>query len=169
MENEILLTSEAVAREAVAREAVAREAGTGEAGTGEEKWVFYLIHNKGCTYAGVSPDPIKRLRKHNKEIAGGAKYTLSKGSGWEHICLVSGFQTKIQSMQFEWAVKHIPPRDAGGLVSRIRKLYVTLNKPYWTSKSPRADSVPLEIKWIMDVDKIFKGDRTLPSYVREMK
>lgn len=143
--NEILLTSEAL----------------------EEKWVFYLIHNKGCTYAGVSPDPIKRLRKHNKEIAGGAKYTLSKGSGWEHICLVSGFQTKIQSMQFEWAVKHIPPRDAGGLVSRIRKLYVTLNKQYWTSKSPRADSVPLEVQWIMDVDKIYKGDRTLPLYVIE--
>ena len=70
-------------------------------------------------------------------------------------------------MQFEWAVKHIPPRDAGGLVSRIRKLYVTLNKPFWTSKSPRADSVPLEIKWIMDIDKLFKGDRTLPAYVTE--
>jgi predicted GIY-YIG superfamily endonuclease len=164
--NEILLTSEAASE--AAREA-ASEAGTSEAGTSEaaEQWVFYLIYNKGCTYAGVSPDPIKRLRKHNKEIAGGAKYTLSKGSGWEHVCLVSGFQTKIQSMQFEWAVKHIPPRDAGGLVSRIRKLYVTLNKQYWTSKSPRADSVPLEIKWIIDVQYIFKGDRTLPSYVTE--
>ena len=35
----------------------------------KEKWVFYIIHNKGCTYAGVSPDPIRRLRKHNNEIA----------------------------------------------------------------------------------------------------
>ena len=94
----------------------------------EEKWFFYIIHNKGCTYAGVSPDPVKRLKKHNGEISGGAKYTLSKGSGWEHVCIVGGFQTKIQSMQFEWAVKHVPPRDSGGLINRIKKLYIVLNK-----------------------------------------
>ena len=47
-------------------------------------WLFYIIHNKGSTYAGVSPDPIKRLRKHNGEISGGAKYTLSKGEGWNN-------------------------------------------------------------------------------------
>ena len=48
----------------------------------ENNWVFYIIQNKQFTYAGVSPDPIRRLRKHNGEISGGAKYTLSKGPGW---------------------------------------------------------------------------------------
>jgi len=127
-----------------------------------DEWSFYLIQNKGCTYAGVSPDPVKRLRKHNGEIAGGAKYTLSKGKGWEHICLVHGFQTKIQAMQFEWAVKHQPPRDAGGIINRVKKLYQTLNKPQWTSKSPSADSIPLTLEWKMCVDC---EDTNVPDYI----
>ena len=130
----------------------------------EDKWFFYIIQNKGCTYAGVSPDPVKRLKKHNGEISGGAKYTLSKGSGWEHVCIIGGFQTKIQSMQFEWAVKHVPPRDSGGLINRIKKLYVVLNKKNWTSKSPNADTIPLEINWKMNVDC---KDRSLPHYVKD--
>ena len=127
-----------------------------------DEWSFYLIQNKGCTYAGVSPDPVKRLRKHNGEISGGAKYTLSKGKGWEHICLVHGFQTKIQAMQFEWAVKHQPPRDAGGTINRVKKLYQVLNKPRWTSKSPTADSVPLILEWKMCVDC---EDTNVPDYI----
>ena len=62
------------------------------------KWSFYIIFNKNSTYAGVSPDPVRRLRQHNGEIKGGAKYTTSKGEGWKHFCLVSGFQDKIQAM-----------------------------------------------------------------------
>ena len=44
-------------------------------------WFFYIIKNRQFTYAGVSPDPVQRLRKHNGEICGGAKYTTSKGPG----------------------------------------------------------------------------------------
>ncbi|MDB4345547.1 GIY-YIG nuclease family protein, partial [bacterium] len=113
----------------------------------DKEWYFYIIKNKNCTYAGVSPDPVQRLRKHNGEIKGGAKYTLSKGSGWEHICIVSGFKNKIQSMQFEWAVKHEPPRNVGGIDSRINKLNSVMNKEKWTSKSPLSSEVPLEIEW----------------------
>ena len=131
----------------------------------EAPWFFYIAHNKGCTYAGVSPDPMKRLRKHNGELAGGAKYTLSKGPGWEHVCLISGFQTKTQALQFEWASKHVPPRDAGGLVNRVKKLYILLNKKYWTSKSPAASTVPLRLEWKMHVNCL---DRTVPSYITDI-
>jgi len=130
----------------------------------EEKWSFYIIENKGCTYAGVSPDPVRRLRKHNGEISGGAKYTRSKGPGWEHVCLVHGFQTKIQSMQFEWAVKHCAPRNAGGLSNRIKKLYEVLNKDKWTSKSPDAHTVPLSLEWKMTSPPLINS---LPEYVSE--
>lgn len=115
----------------------------------EPPWVFYLIYNKGCTYAGVSPDPVRRLRQHNGEIKGGAKYTTSKGPGWTHMCLVHGFQNKIQALQFEWASKHVPPRNAGGLENRVKKLYVLLNKSQWTSKSVPAATVPLCVEWKM--------------------
>ena len=37
--------------------------------------VFLYYKNNNCTYAGVSPDPVKRLRKHNGEIKG-AKYDI---------------------------------------------------------------------------------------------
>ena len=137
----------------------------------EEKWSFYIIFHEptGATYAGVSPDPIKRLRKHNGEISGGAKYTLSKGKGWQHLCLVHGFQSKIQSMQFEWALKHVPPRNVGGLQSRIKKLFSLFNKTHWTSKSPEASSVPLQLEWIKkDIDFLLNSeniDRKVPSYV----
>jgi predicted GIY-YIG superfamily endonuclease len=125
-------------------------------------WQFYIIANRGCTYAGVSPDPVRRLRQHNGEIKGGAKYTTGKGPGWRHICLISGFD-KIQSMQFEWAVKHYPPRDAGGISNRLVKLIAVLNKEKWTSKSPEAITVPLSITWL---EKHNIGEYSLPNYVR---
>jgi hypothetical protein len=78
------------------------------------------------------------------------------------VCLVSGFQTKTQALQFEWASKHVPPRDAGGLINRVKKLYILLNKEQWTSKSPLAKTVPLSIEWKMVVEC---KDRTVPSYI----
>lgn len=127
-------------------------------------WKFYLIANNGCTYAGVSPDPVRRLRQHNGEIKGGAKYTTSKGPGWRHLCLLSGF-TKIQSLQFEWAVKHYPPRDAGGIINRLKKLICVINKEKWTSKSPESSTVPLTITWL---EKHNIGEYSLPDYVAEI-
>jgi putative endonuclease len=41
-------------------------------------WVCYIIQNKRATYVGVSNNAEKRLRAHNGEISGGAKYTKSK-------------------------------------------------------------------------------------------
>ena len=114
----------------------------------EKEWFFYIIQNKNCTYAGVSPDPIRRLRQHNGEIKGGAKYTISKGPGWKHVCIVSGFQTKIQSMQFEWAVKHQKPRNVGGIDARLKKLNEVMLKERWTSKSPLSADVHLKVNYI---------------------
>ena len=132
----------------------------------EAPWSFYIIQNKGFTYAGVSPDPIKRLRKHNGELCGGAKYTTGKGSGWTHVCLVHGFQTKIQALQFEWASKHVPPRDAGGLINRLKKLFILFNKTYWTSKSPEASTVPLELEWKIN-RPLGLPEVDLPEYISQ--
>lgn len=130
----------------------------------DAEWFFYLIKNNNSTYAGVSPTPDKRLRQHNGEIKGGAKYTTSKGPGWEHICLIGGFQDKIQSMQFEWAVKHVPPRGAGGVENRIKKMLIVCNKERWTSKAPLAKDVPLTIYWKSDIDTSV----VLPEYIKEI-
>jgi len=134
-----------------------------------DPWSFYIIQNKGFTYAGVSPDPVRRLRQHNGELVGGAKYTTSKGPGWRHICLVHGFRTKIEAMQFEWAVKHVPPRDSGGIKNRLKKLFVVLNKPYWTSKASAAVNSPLVVEWTISESllPLVAAERVTPPYVSQ--
>lgn len=107
-----------------------------------------MIENKGRTYAGVSPDPERRLRQHNGEICGGAKYTTAFGNGWKHFCFVRGFQTKQQALQFEWAVKHCQPRKAGGKSNRLKKLIHILQKERWTSKACAAATVRLDVELI---------------------
>jgi len=131
-----------------------------------DKWSCYIIENKNYTYVGVSNNVKKRLRAHNGEIKGGAKYTTSKGSGWKHICVIHGFPTKIESMQFEWALKHVPPRNAGGMKNRIKKLLILLYKEKWTSKAPLSETMPLTIEWI---DNSYRPDDIcLPVYINEI-
>ena len=53
-----------------------------------DDYIVYLLINSlnNCTYVGITNNPENRLRKHNGEISGGAKYTkMKKGSGnWEY-------------------------------------------------------------------------------------
>jgi structure-specific endonuclease subunit SLX1 len=130
------------------------------------EWSCYIIENRGYTYVGVSNNVEKRLRAHNGEIKGGAKYTTGKGPGWKHICLIHGFPTKIESMQFEWALKHIPPRNAGGMINRIKKLKTLFFKTKWTSKASYAATCPLTLEW---VDKKYRPEEyLLPKYITEI-
>lgn len=129
----------------------------------DKEWKFYIIANDGLTYAGVSPYPERRLRQHNSELKGGAKYTTSKGPGWQHVCLISGFN-KIQALQFEWAVKHCPPRNAGRILNRLKKMVEVLNRERWTSKAPLSSEIPLHITWI---GTTHIRPYSLPEYVRE--
>ena len=126
-------------------------------------WKAYLICNDGATYVGVSPDPVRRLRQHNGEICGGAKYTTGRGPGWKHACIVSGFRAGREAMQFEWAWKHVPPRGAGGLRNRLSKLGALLEKERWTSNAPMASEVPLTISL---ADEAWPVDWDPPPHVR---
>ena len=109
-------------------------------------WFVYIIKNNKASYVGVTPNPEKRILKHNGIISGGAKYTKSKGSGWEYICTIEGLD-KINAMRFEWAVKHCPPKKNVGIENRMIKLYNILLREKWTKLSPEADTIPLIINW----------------------
>ena len=57
--------------------------------------VVYLLHagdeTRDATYIGCTYDVERRLRQHNREIAGGAKYTArwtKKGLLWKVACTV---------------------------------------------------------------------------------
>ena len=68
-------------------------------------------------------------------------------------------------MQFEWALKHIPPRNTGGIINRIKKLEILCNKKQWTTKSPLAKNIPLNILWIEP--KFRPLNFNLPKHITE--
>ena len=130
-------------------------------------WACYIIKNEKYTYVGVSNNVEKRLRAHNGEIKGGAKYTTSKGSGWKHICIIRGFPTKIESLQFEWALKNVPPKKAGGIKNRIKKIEFLLNKERWTSKAPLSETMPLTIEWKDEKHRNY--NMILPIFIKQIE
>lgn len=128
-------------------------------------WKVYIIYNQNYSYCGATPDIDKRIRKHNQELPGGAKYTRSKGPNWKYICYIEGFKCKTDALKFEWAVKHCPPRKAKGIGNRIIKLVNVLNKEYWTSKSPNSKDYKLKLIWcdITFIPEIIN----LPDYIEQ--
>ena len=66
------------------------------------------------TYVGITNCLRRRLRQHNGEIAGGARYTKRYGCGaWRLAAFVRGFGTHREAAGFEWDTKH-------GKATRIR-------------------------------------------------
>ena len=51
--------------------------------TENKTYIVYLLINTSnhYTYLGITNNSTKRLRQHNGEIKGGAKYTFIKGDG----------------------------------------------------------------------------------------
>lgn len=57
------------------------------------------------TYIGFSTNPSHRLRQHNGEIKGGAKYTRY-GRPWKLILAITGFPSAHLALSFEWWNHH---------------------------------------------------------------
>lgn len=70
-------------------------------------FVYCLMEKKNTTkrktYIGSTNNLQKRLRQHNGEIVGGAKYT--HGSKWEYLYYIENFPDKISALQCEWILK----------------------------------------------------------------
>lgn len=74
------------------------------------------------TYVGYSIDPFKRLRKHNGEIAGGAKYT-TKGRPWVIQYLCGGFPGQRAGLRFEKRWHMIRKKGRLSLEEQLEKLF----------------------------------------------
>lgn len=108
-------------------------------------WYCYILRNtqsqyKHLTYNGSTNDPIRRLRQHNEEISGGARYTHGRGGGWEIYALLTGFEDHKNALSCEWRIKHTngrpgkrPPAHLG-MIGRIVGLNEVLKLDHWTSK-----------------------------------
>jgi predicted GIY-YIG superfamily endonuclease len=69
-------------------------------------WTCYALTSKDKTrsYTGQTNNFSKRLRQHNGEISGGARYTKTKTS-WSPLFRVTQFKTLRAVLQFEIAMK----------------------------------------------------------------
>ena len=106
-------------------------------------WFCYILRNRSpqynhLTYNGSTNDPIRRLRQHNEEIKGGAKFTHGRGKSWEIYFLMTGFKNHINTLSCEWRIKHPTgkpgPRNRTecGVIGRIKSLNQVLALDKWT-------------------------------------
>ena len=109
----------------------------------EQAWYCYILRNKNPRYAhlsynGSTNDPKRRLRQHNEEITGGARYTHGRGGGWEIYALLTGFVDHRNALSCEWRIKHTNgkpgkrPQEHCGVAGRIVGLGEVLKLEKWT-------------------------------------
>ena len=109
----------------------------------------YLLRSVAArrTYVGMTNNLTRRLRQHAGVLVGGAKYTRTHRP-WSCVLFITGFTTKREALQFEWAWKKQPPKNVHGLEQRLQKLQHLLRRDQWTRNAPRAVSVPLVVNCV---------------------
>jgi len=107
-----------------------------------KQWLCYILKNKidkykNYTYNGATNNFKRRIRQHNGELVGGAKYTKGKGI-WEPYCIITGFEDKIATLQAEWRIKRVEGRRRSRKYcrpdGRIKGLNQILKLEKFTSK-----------------------------------
>jgi predicted GIY-YIG superfamily endonuclease len=112
---------------------------------GRGPWYCYILRNRNPKYAhlsynGSTNNPKRRLRQHNEEICGGARYTHGRGGGWEIYALLTGFPDHKNALSCEWRIKHTNgkpgkrPDKHCGTIGRIIGLNDVLKLDRWTKQ-----------------------------------
>lgn len=110
------------------------------------KLFCYILKNNhqkdiNKTYIGMTNNPQRRIRQHNQEIKGGAKYTKRYGEKtWNIYALISGFPDKVNALQCEWRIKHPdnkrrPSKKYNSVEGRIVGLNEIIRLDKWTNNS----------------------------------
>jgi len=117
-------------------------------------WVCYCLlrEDSGATYIGATIDMAHRIRQHNCEIKGGAKFTsaaVKNGHTWILLCTVGRFPDMQTALQFEWMWKHVTRTSymkQPVILRRVKALIQLINSERSSSKSrPYTDFEPLKI------------------------
>jgi structure-specific endonuclease subunit SLX1 len=108
------------------------------------KYYCYILRStdplyNNVTYNGSTNNLKRRLRQHNGEIVGGARYTRSKRP-WEYYAVLEGFSDKVEALCCEWRIKHptnkkIRPKIYCGQIGRVKSLNLVLNLEKWTKNT----------------------------------
>ena len=96
-------------------------------------YILVNPHWPGKSYAGYTVSPDRRLRQHNCQISGGARYTSRYKPGWEFLAIVTSPQfTKHTGLSFEWSLhrptnRRMRPKNFNGIEGRLRSLPLVFN------------------------------------------
>ena len=113
-------------------------------------YLVYIIKSSMCDlyYIGMTNNFLRRWMQHNSILKGGAKFTKRK-KDWYPICIIDGFQNKVEAMQCEWKFKTRRgkfARSFKGIKGRLNYLnYILKNNKCWTSNSPCIKAQNLKI------------------------
>jgi predicted GIY-YIG superfamily endonuclease len=108
------------------------------------------------TYNGYTVNPYRRLRQHNQEIKGGAKYTKINGNkNWEMFVLITGFPDSQNALQCEWRIKH--PNKKRNVAKKyqtpqgkIKGLNEILRDDQWTAFTTVTNETLILTIWIVE-------------------
>ena len=127
-------------------------------------FLVYLLRNDNKSYIGYTNDFKRRLRQHNGEIKGGAKYTKMYGkSQWKYLVLIEGYPNMENALQCEWRIKHPEGKKRSrkwtGPKGRLLSLNEILKLEKWTSKSVINNSdIKLKINILEEYKDIINTD-----------
>ena len=108
-------------------------------------YVYLLVSANGkATYVGSTVNLERRLRQHNGEIVGGAKYTTKRGPVWKRHCYVSNFPTWQAALQFEWRWKNLTRKIKSGFESPLDRRMKALDKLLSLERSTQ-NAVPFSL------------------------
>jgi predicted GIY-YIG superfamily endonuclease len=116
----------------------------------------YILQNeRGQTYNGYTVDFERRLRQHNCEIKGGAKYTCNKGPWCYLLTIESEHLTKNMALSLEWSIRyptnHRPrPRKFSSPKGRVESLPLVLGNPKFAG-------IPMRIRVAPDHVEALRG------------
>ena len=92
------------------------------------------------TYVGATVNVKRRLRQHNGELKGGAKYTA--GGMWRLVCYAKNFPCWVDALQFEWMWKFWTRKMPKG--KPLQRRLEALNMMLASGRSTKA-SIPFSI------------------------
>ena len=128
----------------------------------------YIIYDSNnFTYNGYTVNFERRIRQHNKEIKGGARYTSLHGP-WNYLMQIESEQfTKNIALSFEWSVKYPTnkrprPRMYNGVLGRINSIPLVLKNPKFCSYTYTIRIIDEYYEYLKDLCKEFPNVSIIP-------
>ena len=116
----------------------------------------YILYNaNGQTYNGYTVCFERRLRQHNSEIKGGAKFTSNKGP-WKYLVKVQSeyFDSQL-ALRYEWQLKYPTnkrprPREYNGPLGRIQSIPLVI-------ANQKFANIPMQIQVAPEYFNLLRG------------